>query len=417
VTIPDSETIASIEESFRKLDAWIGQEDFAGWEPHDALNSALLKRVAGGNHLVGIILVQTLRRFPINVRPWLGIEKGYNPKAMGLFLQSYSQWFLADRDPKQLELIRFFLDWLGEHSSPGYSGPCWGYNFDWPNRDFFAVAGTPTIVNTAYIGLGLLAAEEALRGTSELRFGRRKDELCPDPLALAIGACEFIMRDLKVLQPSSDEACFSYTPFDERFVHNANLMGAWLLAAVYNRTGDKRLRQLAEAAARFSVRRQRSDGSWPYGLSRRDQWIDNFHTGFVLVALREIGLLLGTSEWEAAVQRGYECWKSTMFVDGYLPKYYPDKVYPLDVHCVAQAVLTFMSFASDHSDAAERATKLCKWAITNLQDAKGFFHYQIHPLYRIRIPYMRWGQAWMHLALTRYLHSVCVPTRPQEVVA
>ena len=28
----------------------------------------------------------------------------------------------------------------------GYSGPCWGYNFDWQSRNFFAPRGTPPAV-------------------------------------------------------------------------------------------------------------------------------------------------------------------------------------------------------------------------------------------------------------------------------
>jgi hypothetical protein len=46
------------------------------------------------------------------------------------------------------------------------------------------------------------------------------------------------------------------------------------------------------------------------------------------------------------------------------------------------------------------AERVALWTIQNLQDPSGFFHYQIRRFFRNRIPYMRWGQAWMQRALT-----------------
>jgi hypothetical protein len=410
MSFPLASEAVTIEAVLQRLEDWIESEQFLGWEPHDALNSPILKRLAYGNRLLSVAYVQLLRRSPWNLRPLLGIRKGYSAKAIGLFLESYSRKVSAQPDADTLQQVQFLSNWLVENALTGYSGCCWGYHFDWPNRGFFAPAGTPTIVNTAYVALAFLAAEPILRGQrlllhDESQAGGDRSRSA-DALSIARSACEFILKDLNILRHSADEVCFSYTPLDQRFVHNASLMGAWLLGAVYQRTAEPKLAEYAAKAARFTVARQRTDGSWPYGMETRDKWVDNFHTGFVLLALRETARYLDTHEFETATQAGYRFWKEQMLLKGYIPKYYPDSTYPIDVHCVAQAILTFLEFADVDPTALSRATQLCVWAAENLQDAEGFFHYQIHPFYRIRIPYMRWGQAWMHLALTKLVNSL-----------
>lgn len=391
-----------------KLDAWIEAEEFLGWDPHDALNSPVF-RWAGRHRLAGIALVQLMRRSPVNLRPLLGIRKGYNPKAMGLFLAAYAQKYEASGQQKHLDRARYFFNWLVEHASPGYAGPCWGYNFDWPNRAFLAPAGTPTVVNTGFIGLAFLCAEplqEAAAARSEIAAASMASvEAGREPWAglrgttVARSACEFVLHDLFTLRPSRDELCFSYTPLDHRFVHNANVLGAWLLAAVYARTRESRLADAALAAGRFTARRQRADGSWAYGVATRDGWVDNFHTGYVLVALNRIGACLNTNEFDCAVQAGYEFWKTRMFESGVIPKYYPDCTYPVDIHSVAQAILTFVELSGSDPEAGERAERVALWALRNMRNPKGFFHYQLRRPFRIRIPYMRWSQAWMQQAL------------------
>jgi hypothetical protein len=392
------------------LDDWIEKEGFLGWDPHDALNSPVLRGIARQNRFLGIALLQFLRRSPINLRRLLKVRKGYNPKAMGLFLKNYADKFFSTHNVIHLRRVQFFSEWLLEHSTPGFAGPCWGYNFDWPNRGFFAPAGTPTVVNTAFIALSFLDAEAALNCSSNLSGSgtagsvqaerEQRPESTVDALSVARGACEFILRDLNVLRASASQICFSYTPLDRRFVHNANLLGAWLLAAVYARTGEKVLAERAREAARFSVRCQRLDGSWPYGTATRDRWVDNFHTGYVLMSLKHIGRCLKTDEFEGATSKGYEFWKERMFLANSIPKYYPEKVYPIDVHCVAQAILTFLEFADCDPEATRRAWRLALWAVKHMQDPSGFFYYQVCRNYKNRTPYMRWSQAWVQRALT-----------------
>jgi hypothetical protein len=380
-----------IQAASRKLDAWIELEDFQGWDPFDALNSPLLSHLTFGNRRLGQGWVQLLKRSPLNFRPLLKVEKGYNPKGIGLFLAAYWRKYLLARQEKDLERVDRFVDWLSEHRSSGYHGACWGYNFDWPNRGFFAPAGTPTVVNTSFIGL-------AFCDIWKLADAAKPSQREVNALQLARSACDFIMRDLNILKPALDEICFSYTSLDSRYVHNANVLGAWLLAEVAAVTTEPELRQAALASARFTVRRQRLDGSWLYGEGPNDHWVDNFHTGYVLTALSGIQRALGSDEFDGVIRKGYDYWKANFFRADGAPKYYPNKVYPFDIHSAAQAILTFLAFSDVDLGARSNAQRMVVWAIQNMQANAGYFFYQIDRWYSIRIPYMRWSQAWMQRA-------------------
>ena len=47
------------------------------------------------------------------------------------------------------------------------------------------------------------------------------------------------------------------------------------------------------------------------------------------------------------------------------------------------------------------AEKIGDWTIENLRDSRGFFYYHRQRFCKVRIPYMRWSEAWMMYALAR----------------
>ena len=270
----------------------------------------------------------------------------------------------------------------------GYSGAAWGYNFDWQSRNFFAPKGTPTIIPTAF------AARAFVEAAREFHDG--------EYLSIARSACDFIVNDLPSKQPSSDQLCFSYTPQSDTQIFNASLMGAEVLASVGGLTGEGDLLALAEMAARYAIRQQRSDGSWTYGTDRKQDWVDNFHTAFVLFSLKTIidACSLG-AEFKQSLQRGYEYWTKNFFLADGWPKYYDGEIYPADAHAAASAIVTFLELAELDPNSVSLAEDVARWTINNLQDPQGFFYYQKRRFYTVKKPYMRWSQAWMLYALAR----------------
>lgn len=367
---------ASIGDALGRLRAWLEREQFAGIEPHDALTSPLLARTPlGRSRLVRLAALQALRRLPVNPRPLIGVRPRVNAISLGWALSAYT--LLGDR-----ERIDWALAGLRDLQSPGYSGAGWGYYFDWQTRATFKPANQPIIVSTAFIGLGLMDVHE--------RYGD------PDALAWARSACEFILRDLN-RTPGATGFCFSYGPDDHEQVFNASMLGAELLARVGAACGEPELLATAGEAVRFVAAHQRPDGSWPYGLERHWQFIDNFHTGYVLCSLAEYVRYSGESEMEATLRRGWEFYRRSFF-EGDIPKYYHDRLYPIDSHAAAQSIVTLLRFGD-----RETAGRVALWAIGHMQHRDGYFIYRINRRHTNRVPYLRWSNAWMLAALAKYM--------------
>lgn len=374
----------------RRLETWLEKEEYKGWDPHDGLNSPLLRRLALGNRYFGITVVQLLKRSPVNLRPIFGIRKEFNPKGMGLFLSAYLKKYKLTKDEEDLKKVRFFASWLEQNPSQGYSGYCWGYNFDWPNRAFYARKGTPTVVNTSFIANAFLDAYELL---GEERY-----------LDIARSSCEFVIRDLNLF--AEDNAlCFSYTPLDNSRIHNANMLGAALLARVYSVTKEPPLRGYSDKAVKFTIKRQNEDGSWYYGEAPNQRWIDLFHTGYVLAALEDYMKFTGSRDYEDNLTKGFDFFIDHFFCESGIPKYYHDRVYPIDVHCSALGIITLSKLKRLHQNSVQLVKRVALWTVENMWDEEGYFYYQKNRYYTNRISYMRWSQAWMFLAMLEILYG------------
>jgi hypothetical protein len=158
--------------------------------------------------------------------------------------------------------------------------------------------------------------------------------------------------------------------------------------------------------ADYSVSRQRDDGSWFYSEDPRQAWIDNFHTGFNLCALSSIMRTVGANRFDRQRQLGFDFYRAHFITPEGAPRYFHNRLYPIDSHSIAQTVLTLVEFRDLADRALEQASTVLDWAVRHMWDSRGYFHYQVQPLFRNKIPYMRWSEAWMLLALSSWLGAV-----------
>jgi len=182
------------------------------------------------------------------------------------------------------------------------------------------------------------------------------------------------------------------------------MLGAALLARAYSHTKNQNYYEKSSKAMTYSAAALNDDYSWPYGELIHHQFIDNFHTGFNLVALKGWMDFTGDNTWEEEMRNAYKYFLNTFWLEDGCPKYYHDSLYPIDIHCSAQGMVTCLKL-KDYDDRSEpMAKRIAKWAINNMQDEEGYFYYQKTRWYTNKIPYMRWSQAWMFYALA-YLIS------------
>jgi hypothetical protein len=376
---------AAVAEATSRLLSYVESGDYAGYDPYDALNSPIIHWLCSRSRWAGLGATQFFRRCPLNLRPIFGVPKGHNPKGIGLFLWGCAKLYGIDRQPAYLERIHHLLDLLEVLKSPGYSGNCWGYNFDWRSRTFYVPKFTPTVVNSAFIGHALLDTYECTR--------------LPRALDMAVSIKDFLLKDLNRMAEGSS-FCFSYTPLDEYAVHNANLLGASLLIRLADRIEDTSLQDPALSALAYSMKYQRPDGSWPYSEKKGFGWIDSFHTGFNLQAIRCFLDAGRSPEHQAAYRKGVEYYAANFFLSDGTPKYYPDQTYPIDIHSPTQAICFFARAHPEHWDLVER---IAGWMMKNMYDGNGRFYFRKGRFWTNRISYMRWSQAWAFHALTEYM--------------
>ena len=381
------------------LKAYVEAADYAGYDPYDALNSPLLRVLSGRSKMLRMAFTQLLRRSPVNLRPLLGVRKGHNPKGIGLFLWGYAKLYKLHGWDEDLKRIRYLLDLLEALKSTNCSGNAWGYNFDWQSRAFFRPRGTPTIVNSAFIGHALLDCYEYT--------GLQK------ALDMAVPIKDFILNDLHRTH-DGDTFCFSYTPADTDVVHNANMLGASVLARLNRYAGDPRCEEAALSSLAFSMKYQQDDGSWYYGNTRAYRWIDSFHTGFNLQALKCIIDEGHAGEYTDAYEKGVRFYAERFFLADGTPKYYHDQVYPIAIHAPAQAICFFSQAGERYKDLADR---ILTWTLANMFSPAGYAWFRKTRYGTNRISYMRWSQAWAFHALTEYLLAASSTTRLEASAA
>jgi len=363
---------------------FVEQREYAGFDPYDALNSPIVRAMSFNSKYGKIAWIQLLRRLPVNIRHLLFLPIGHNPKGLGLFLHAYAKLYRVDARQEYLERIKSLLNMLRACKSNGYSGNSWGYNFDWQSRAFFVPKYTPTIVNSGFIGHALLDTY-AFTGM----------QLALD---MAIPIKDFLLKDLHRI-PDGNTFCFSYTPIDMTAVHNANLLGASLLIRLFKITGEKILRDTALESLAYSMKHQREDGSWYYAETEMQSWIDSFHTGFNLEAIRHFIRMGEATEHRSGYEKGVIFYADNFFLPDGTPKYYHDRIFPIDIHSPAEAIVFFSGEGELYSELTDR---ILRWTLDNLYDQQGYFYFRKGPKFTNKIPYMRWGQAWSFHALTEY---------------
>lgn len=386
-------------DSLSSLKSYCESEQFKGWDPYDGLNSKLFQALPflKNSALCRLAVIQGFKRSPINFRKIAMVPKEYNAKGIGLFLQGYCNLYKAVCGNQQLQdafgtqaqlmdKINELAELLISLQSKGYSGACWGYNFDWQARRLFLFPKyTPTVVATCFCATALMDAYEV---TGNKRY-----------LDIALSSADFVIKDLHRTEFSGG-FLFSYSPLQGNdTVFNASLLGSKLLACCYHYTGYEDYKRLAEASVRACCNAQNEDGSWVYGMLPVQSWIDSFHTGYNLDALAAYEEMTGDTTYHSNIEKGFEFYIKNFFEPDGCPKYYHDSKYPIDIHCPGQLFVT-LDRLHKFDEYHILAENVLNWTVEHMQDRKGYFYYQLKPGMNSRIPYMRWSNAFMFNALT-----------------
>ncbi|WP_230401666.1 delta-aminolevulinic acid dehydratase [Hanstruepera ponticola] len=379
------------------MKAYCEAENFKGWDPYDGLNSKVFQ-VLPLKHwdLARLAWIQGFKRSPINFRKLLLVPKEHNAKGVALFLLGYCKLYEASLNGDKtfgcpdtiLNQINSLTLLLLDMKSEGYSGACWGYNFDWQARRLFLFKkNTPTVVATAFCVEALLKSFEITKNEAVLKE--------------TLTAAEFVLNDLS-RTPKGNGFLFSYSVQDgNNTVINASLLGAKILSYSYKYTKNEKHLTLAREAVSTACDLQNKDGSWIYGLLPIQSWIDSFHTGFNLDAIKTYQQNTGDVSFQKFIDKGMDYYTVNFFEENGMPKYYHNKTYPIDIHCPAQIIVTCSKLGVFQNN-YNLLEKVLNWTIENMQHKKGYFYYQLKKGMSSKISYMRWSNAFMFNAMAHY---------------
>ena len=371
--------------SLKSVERWVEANHYKGYDPFDGLSS-FLRPLTFGNLFLDRLLMQLVRQSPINIRPFLGIKPLNSTIGRGYFAWGYLTMLKVTGDEKYKDKAVSCLQWLVENKAPGFKDHSWGKHFDYASRGGRYTRLEPITVWTSLIGQVFLDAYEIL-----------EDSRC---LHIAISICNWIV-DLPRNETDSG-ICLNYTSSGDGncTIHNQSMLAAALLARSAKHTGNPECLRVAKQAMEYSCTRQLPNGAWYYAEASNHHWIDNFHTGYNLDALKCYIDNTNDRTFEENLSRGFRYYRENFFERNGRPKYYPNRVYPVDIQCAAQAIDTLTNFSEYDESALELALKVAKWTIENMQDKDGYFYYRQYPLIKVKAPMIHWGQATMYKALT-----------------
>ncbi len=371
------------------------KEDYYGYNKHDALLSPLLNTIFGWSRLGRLFAIQSVMRFPWNIRPNLLIKKSINPKGIGLI--AYSNLIAAKifKNQNFSEEAEKLLSWLQRNVSKSFPGISWGYQYPWQDIGFFAPTHFSNRVVTCWIGFAFYYAYKFLKKDKYLL-------VCKD-------ICKFLQESPARIRDTKDELLFSYVPDPSVTwaVIDVSALCAKMFALTGSALGDNSLLEDAQRCVQYLINRQTSYGAWFYTDPPKDSHIihDNYHTGIVLDCLLTCCAICKDLPVEKVYFKGLRYYSKNLFLSNGAPKWMNNKIYPFDIHGAAQGIITFSQAAVKYPEYYNQAEQILKWTLNNLYDTfNNQFWYQKNRFYTKRFTLMRWCNAWMAYALASFLN-------------
>jgi len=288
-----------------------------------------------------------------------------------------------------------FLEELKKSCCPNYEHYCWGYPFDWETRNGTIARDTPLITTTPYVYEAFLHAYQ-----QEARQEWRQ---------LLESIVQHAVTDIQDFAISPHASTCSYTPYDKGGVINAGAYRAFLLTSASRVFEDDRLWQIAEQNLNFVLDNQNPDGSWYYAVDGVRDFVDHFHTCFVMKALAKIEQLTSHDGCRQALERGVGYYVSNLFDEEGLPKPFSRSprltVYRRELYDYAECVNLCLLLRKDYTVLQEILDRVLADLLTRWRKPDGSFHSRELLWGWDNVPMHRWAQSQLFRSLAFYLQQ------------
>jgi hypothetical protein len=359
------------------------------------------------------------------------------PIADAHYAMGFAFLYQTTGDSIHLQKAIHFLNELKGSRCPECTEFCWGYPFDWVWRGGVIRRQTPLITSTPYgweaflqvyqilqaevrspvtdakQRPGFLRSEE--RGPETEDGGRttggggRAEDRLDEWKTILESIARHAVNDIKDFKTSATASSCSYTPFSEGGVINAAAYRAFLLTSAAELFGNEDYWKVAERNLNFVLENQSSDGSWFYAIDGVRDFVDHYHTCFVMKALAKIHTLTGHEACGKALKRGLEYYSENLFDEEGLPKPFSKAprltVYKRELYDCAECI-NLCLLLRDRFPVLETTLHRVVGSILNdwVKPDGSFRSRRLHFGWD-NVPMHRWGQAQMFRSLAFYLRE------------
>jgi hypothetical protein len=315
------------------------------------------------------------------------------PIADAHYAMGFAFLYEATGDSSQLENAVHFLTELKKSRCPDFKEYCWGYPFNWVTRNGTIKEQTPLITTTPY-------CYEAFLQVFKLD-PREEWKLILESIA------RHAATDIKDFKTSEKASSSSYTPFDKGGVVNAAAYRAFLLTSASKVFCNENYWKIAERNLNFVLESQNPDGSWFYAMDGVRDFIDHYHTCFVMKAIAKIYGLTGYEPCKEALSKGIKYYLENLFDEDGLPKPFSKAprltVYKRELYDWAESINLCLLLRDRFPELERTLEKVVARIVTTWVKRDGSFRSRKLQLGWDNVPMHRWGQSQMFRSLSFYL--------------
>jgi hypothetical protein len=315
------------------------------------------------------------------------------PIADAHYAMGFCFLFEATGRQEYLDRAVHFLDALKRSRSPGFREYCWGYPFDWVTRNGTIKSGTPLITTTPYVF-------EAFHQVNRIA---PRDEWSEIMRSIVRHAC----NDIKDFKVSSHASTCSYTPNDKGGVINAAAYRAFLLTNASAEFSDSKFWEIGERNLNFVLENQNPDGSWFYAADGVREFVDHFHTCFVMKALAKIHSLNGHPGCFEALEKGVEYYSKNLFDEAGLPKPFAKAprmtVYKRELYDCAECINLCLLLRDRFPRLEKTLDRVVQDILDHWIKPDGSFRARLLHFGWDNVPMHRWAQSQMFRSLAFFL--------------
>jgi len=355
------------------------------------------KRLYYNNKLLGMVAVAPmifLEAFFPSARRFFHHPTRF-PIADAHYAMGFAFLYQATGDPSQLENAIHFLNELKKSRCHQFKEYCWGYPFDWVTRNGVLKKETPLITTTPYV-------YEAFLQVFKLD-PRDEWKLILESIARHASV------DIKDFKTSEKASSCSYTPYDRGGVINAAAYRAFLLTSASLLFSNDNYWTIAERNLNFVLENQNPDGSWFYAVDGVRDFVDHYHTCFVMKALAKIHALTGHAATLKALGKGVSYYMSKLFDADGLPKPFSRAprltVYKHELYDCAEYINLCLLLRDRFPVLGPTLEKVVPYVLQAWVKRDGSFRSRKLYLGWDNVPMHRWGQSQMFRSLAFYLRE------------